>query len=60
MIKDDKNILAGGINEETAAEFSQYVADNAPTQSNVRGSAAYRSHLVKVLVKRAMAELGGM
>ena len=60
VIKDDKNILAGGINEETAAEFSQYVADNAPTQSNVRGSAEYRTNLVKVLTQRALMKIGGM
>ena len=58
--KDDKNILAEGINESSAAEFAQYVADNAPTQSNVRGSAEYRTHLVKVLTQRALAQIGGM
>ena len=40
--------------------FAAFVAENAPTQGNIRGSAAYRTHLIKVLVERAMAELGGM
>ena len=40
--------------------FAAFVAENAPTEGNIRGSAAYRTHLIKVLVERAMAELGGM
>ncbi len=60
IIKDDKNILAGGIDETSAAAFAQYVADNAPTQSNVRGSAEYRTNLVKVLTQRALSQIGGM
>lgn len=43
-----------------AKAFAEYVAANVPTASNVRGSAAYRTHLIKVLVERSMAELGGM
>ncbi|MBQ5782212.1 MAG: FAD binding domain-containing protein [Oscillospiraceae bacterium] len=60
VIKDDKNILADGINAESAAQFAQYVADNAPTQSNLRGSAEYRTHLAKVLTQRALEQIGGM
>ena len=37
-----------------------YVAENAPTEGNIRGSAAYRTHLTKVLVERSMANLRGM
>ena len=40
--------------------FAAFVADNAPTEGNIRGSAAYRTHLIKVLVERSMNELGGM
>ena len=39
--------------------FATYVADNAPTEGNMRGSAEYRTHLIKVLVERSMQELGG-
>ena len=40
--------------------FAAYVAENAPTEGNMRGSAEYRTHLIKVLVERSMQELGGM
>jgi len=40
--------------------FAAFVADTAPTEGNIRGSAAYRTHLIKVLVERSMNELGGM
>ena len=45
---------------ETPDTFPAFVADNAPTESNMRGSAAYRTHLIRVLVERSMTELGGM
>ena len=40
--------------------FAAFVAENVPTEGNMRGSAAYRTHLIQVLVERAMNELGGM
>ena len=40
--------------------FAGFVAEQAPTDSNIRGSAAYRTHLIRVLVERAATELGGM
>ena len=45
---------------EQAENFGAYVAQNVPTEGNLRGSAAYRTHLIRVLVERAVAELGGM
>ena len=45
---------------EKSEGFASFVAENAPTEGNLRGSAAYRTHLIKVLVERAMNELGGM
>ena len=42
-----------------AEGFAAHVADNAPTEGNLRGSAEYRTHLIKVLVERSMQELGG-
>ena len=48
------------LRRETAEGFASFVAENAPTEGNVRGSAAYRTHLIRVLVERAMKELGGM
>ena len=40
--------------------FASYVADKVPTEGNMRGSAEYRTHLIKVLVERSMQELGGV
>ena len=48
------------IRNEKAEGFPGFVAENAPTEGNIRGSAAYRTHLIKVLVERSMNELGGM
>ena len=48
------------IRGENREGFAAYVAENAPTEGNMRGSAAYRTRLVKVLVERSMAKLGGM
>lgn len=47
------------IRSENAEGFADYVASKVPTGSNLRGSAAYRTHLIKGLTERAMAELGG-
>ena len=57
--RDEKALLAGGIQEASAAAFAAFVAENVPTEGNVRGSAAYRSHLVKGLTQRSVLELGG-
>jgi hypothetical protein len=50
---------SGEITEEKAQLFADYVASRVPTLSNVRGSAEYRSHLVRVLTQRAILEIGG-
>lgn len=59
IIFDEQHILASGIKEETAEQFAAYVAEHTGAGSNMRGSAAYRTHLAKVLTKRAVLELGG-
>ena len=48
------------IRSEEAEGFSSFVAENVPTEGNMRGSAAYRTHLIKVLVERSMTSLRGM
>ena len=58
-VYDDKNIIAEDVNEASVKAFAQYVADNAPTQSNLRGSSEYRTHLIKVLVQRAIEDMKG-
>ncbi len=57
LVLDETNILADGVTEESATAFAAYVAENVPTDSNLRGSSAYRTHLIKVLVKRCIAQL---
>ena len=60
LIRDEKGLLTQGITKESAKNFAQYVSENAPTASNLRGSAEYRSHLTRVLTERSVNELGGM
>ena len=45
---------------EKREDFAGFVAENAPTEGNMRGSAAYRTHLIRVLVERSVNQLGGM
>lgn len=54
VIRDEKGLMPDG------KAFAAFVAEKAPTDSNIRGSAAYRTHLIRVLVERAARELGGM
>lgn len=60
VIRDTAGLLSAGITPESAEAFAEAVEKAAPTEGNVRGSAAYRSHLVKVLTQRALLELGGI
>ncbi|MCQ2520517.1 MAG: FAD binding domain-containing protein [Lachnospiraceae bacterium] len=57
---DDEAVLASGITNESAALFAEKLAKQVPTYSNNRGSAAYRSQLVKVLTERNLIKLGGL
>ena len=59
-VADTQHLLGEIITAQSAAAFAQYAADRVPTGSNIRGSAAYRTHLIKGLVQRALMELGGM
>lgn len=59
VIRDEKGLLSEGITAESARAFAGFVSENTPTGSNSRGSAQYRTHLVKVLTERAVPELGG-
>lgn len=60
IIRDENGILNQGITEESAKEFAAYVAQEVETGSNIRGSADYRKHLVKVLTERNMKKMGGL
>lgn len=59
VIRDAPGILRDGITEESARAFGAYVARQTPTGSNLRGSAAYRSHLAEILTRRCALEAGG-
>ena len=59
VLRDERGLLSGGVNEESAKAFAAYAAEVLPTGSNVRGSAAYRTHLAQVLTRRALLELEG-
>ena len=56
---DEQGLLAGGVTEDSAKAFAAYAVENTPTDSNVRGSAAYRTHLIKTLTERLLLRLGG-
>ena len=59
VLRDETGLLSGGITAESAAAFADYAAANVPTEGKVRGSAAYRTHLTRVLTRRALLELEG-
>ena len=48
------------IRSEQSEGFAAFVAENVPTEGNMRGSAAYRTHLIRVLVERSITNLRGM
>lgn len=60
VVRDTQGILREGITQDSAAAFGAYLEKTVPTGSNLRGSAAYRSRLIRVLVSRALPEMGGM
>lgn len=57
LLTDDEGVLAGGVTAEKAEVFAEYAADKLGFSSNLRGSAEYRRHLCRVLVKRALLAL---
>ena len=59
VIRAERGLLENGITEGSADAFAAFAADKAPTGGNLRGSAAYRTHLIKVLTKRGLLGLGG-
>ncbi len=60
ILRDEKGLLEKGITTDSVKSFAAYAAECIPTGSNVRGSAAYRTHLIKVLTERSLKELGGI
>ena len=66
LLEDEEGLLAGmetmsSEERKTAAQkFADYAARKVPTFGNMRGSAEYRTLLVKVLTRRALEAVGGM
>lgn len=59
VLEDENGLLAQGLNENSIRAFADFAAETIPTDGNLRASAAYRTHLVRVLTQRALTELGG-
>ena len=65
-VNDENGILKGFCNldknqrENAAYKFAEYAGDHVNTSGNMRGSAEYRTHLAKVLTRRAWIQIGGM
>jgi CO/xanthine dehydrogenase FAD-binding subunit len=60
IYRDEQALMRDGITTENAKAFAAFVAGKAHTAGNVRGSAAYRTHLIQVLTERSALELGGV
>ena len=59
VLRDAQGLLAGGITEASVKAFADFAAERVTTDSNIRGTAAYRTHLIRVLTQRALTELEG-
>ena len=59
LVTDEENLVTLPITAEKAKAFAEYAAAKIPTSNTNRGSAEYRTHLVKVLAERTIMELGG-
>lgn len=60
LYEDEQGILSGGITPDSASLFAKSLSECVHTDSNNRGSAEYRSHLVSVLTERNLIKLGGL
>lgn len=60
VFKDEKNFLLNGINDESAEKFSDYITKNSRTSDNMRASAEYRKHIIRVITEQNIKELGSM
>ena len=47
------------LRRENADDFPEFAAENVPVGGNMRGSAAYRTHLIKVFTERSLQGLRG-
>ena len=59
VVHDTENLLKGSADAGQASAFADFVAKQVSMGSNSRGSAAYRTHLCRVLTRRCALEMGG-
>lgn len=57
LYTDEENILTAGLSEESIKAFADRLGKKVPTGSNVRGTAAYRTRLIKVTCTRLLTKL---
>lgn len=60
LYDNSKELLTGGITEESVFAYANDLSKYVPTSTNNRGSAAYRTKLVSVLAQRNLMKLGGL
>ena len=54
---DEKQLLKEKLTTNAIEAYAKYAAEVVQTDSNMRGSREYRSHLVEVLSRRALEQL---
>ena len=59
IVPDENKLLKEKLNIDEIEAYAKYAAEVVPTDSNMRGSREYRSHLVEVLSRRALEHLCG-
>lgn len=57
IVDDGDNLLENSLTADSIEQFARYVQSAVKTDSNIRGSAAYRRHLAYVLTKRALQQI---
>lgn len=60
LFLDHNGVLRDGITEESAVQFADIISGRTTVGGNLRGGAQYRKKIAKVLVYRALLQLGGM
>lgn len=59
LLRDEQHLVTLPVTESGAKAFAEYAASVIPTGNTNRGSAAYRTHLIKVLAQRTVLKAGG-
>ena len=57
LVTDEEGILQAGISKESAKAFADWLAEEVPTDSNMRGTAEYRTRLIHNISQRLLLRL---